>query len=175
MFDLDAEATLVGFADLVGTTHPAIHKHVKAGTLHPGGSYREWLIAYCDQQRVAASGHKPSSSRARLDLAKAIESETNAELKKRELYRQDGLIVDIAGVRQAMADWITLAKTEMNAAVTRIIAAIESEHGITIDREQLRPDVDAALRSIADYKVESGETGGGSAEQLDSATEDTDD
>ncbi|WP_444897743.1 hypothetical protein [Microbulbifer sp. SSSA005] len=70
-------------------------------------------------------------------MAQAIESEVNAKLKMRELYREDQLILDVESTRKAMVEWSTVGKNEFIGAVESIIIAIESQCAITVDREPL--------------------------------------
>lgn len=158
---LDDPITQVEFAALVGISKQAVSAHVKAGVLPEAATGREWLKAYCQRLRLEAAGRTPSDARERRDFAIARQAEAKAALDERELYRQDALILDIETVRQAMTEWITLGKNEFLSTVDRMITGIESEHGITIDREQLQPDIDAALRAIGDYQFEPGSPGDG--------------
>lgn len=159
--DLSEIATQSGFARLVGATQPAIAKHVQAGVLIKGDSYGTWLQVYCERLRTEAAGRQASEARERRDMAQALESEANAQLKMRELYRQDQLILDVESVRKAMAEWATIGKNEFLGAVDSIVTAIESQYAITVDREPLQPNVDAALRAIGSYEFESAAAGEG--------------
>ncbi|MCK9469032.1 MAG: hypothetical protein M0Q49_06400 [Porticoccaceae bacterium] len=159
--NLDEPVTQVEFAALVGVSKQAVSAHLKNSILNEGETARQWLIAYCERLRLEAAGRVPSDARERRDLAAARKDEVQAALAERELYRQDSLILDIDSVRQAMTEWITLGKNEFLGAVDRMVTAIESDHGITIDRETLQPDIDAALRAIGDYQFESDATGDG--------------
>jgi hypothetical protein len=166
---LDDQATQLGFARLVGATQPAIAKHYKAEVFTVGASFRVWLHEYCERLRTEAAGRQANEARNRRDMAQAVESEANAQLKMRELYRQDQLILDIESVRKAMVEWSTIGKNEFLGAVESIVIAIESQHAITIDREPLQPNIDAALKAIGSYEIESEEVGGGGAPGLDTA------
>ncbi|MFS1525638.1 hypothetical protein ACL7TT_16245 [Microbulbifer sp. 2304DJ12-6] len=166
---LDDQATQSGFARLVGTSQPAIAKHVQAGVLPQGATYGVWLQAYCERLRTEAAGRLASDARNRRDLAQALESEANAQLKMRELYHQDQLIVDIESVRKAMTEWASVGKNEFLGAVDSIVIAIESQYAITVDREPLQPNIDAALRAIGGYEVEPATVGEGDTENLDTA------
>jgi len=166
---LDDQATQSGFARLVGTSQPAIAKHVQAGVLPQSATYLVWLQAYCERLRVEAAGRQASEARNRRDMAQAVESEANAQLKMRELYKQDQLILDIESVRKAMVEWSTIGKNELLGAVESIVIAIESQYAITVDREPLQPNIDAALKAIGSYQIESEEAGGGGAPGLDTA------
>lgn len=166
---LDEVATQVEFAALVGISQPAIAAHVKAGNLPENGTYRQWLKAYCDRLRTEAAGRTPSNARDRRDMAVARQAEARAALDERELYKQDGLILDLESVRHAMTGWAALGKNELLTAVDNIITAIESEHGITVDREQLQQYIDAALRAIGGYEFEPGDLDQGCPEDMDTA------
>ncbi|MFA0792665.1 hypothetical protein ACCI51_19190 [Microbulbifer echini] len=166
---LDDQATQSGFARLIGASQPAIAKHVQAGVLTQGASFKVWLQEYCERLRTEAAGRLANDARNRRDMAQALESEANAQLKMRELYRQDQLILDIESVRKAMVEWSTIGKNEFLGAVESIVIAIESQHAITIDREPLQPNIDAALRAIGGYEIESLAPGAGGAPDLDTA------
>ncbi|WKD51729.1 hypothetical protein [Microbulbifer spongiae] len=166
---LNDQATQSGFARLVGTSQPAIAKHVQAGVLPQGETYGAWLQAYCERLRTEAAGRQVSDARNRRDMAQALESEANAQLKLRELYRQDQLIVDMESVHKAMAEWATVGKNEFLGAVESILIAIESQHAITVERESLQPDIDAALRAIGGYEIEPAAPGAGDTHNLDTA------
>ncbi|MBM7424966.1 hypothetical protein [Spongiibacter marinus] len=155
--DLDAQAKQADFAELVGATQQAVGKHVASGLLERGASYRVWLATYCEKLRTEASGRVQSNARERRDLAQAAESEAKAAMTMRQLWREDELILDLETVRQVMSEWSTIGKNEFLGAVDSIITAIESEHGITVDRDTLQRDVETALRAIGSYSLESPE------------------
>ncbi|WP_444934955.1 hypothetical protein [Microbulbifer sp. JTAC008] len=68
-----------------------------------------------------------------------------------------------------MVEWSTIGKNEFLGAVESILIAIESQHAITVDREPLQPSIDAALRAIGSYEIESLAPGEGGAGNLDTA------
>lgn len=154
--DLNAPAKQTEFASLVGTSQQAVAKHVAGGLLERDASYAVWLIAYCEKLRTEAAGRAQSHARERRDLAQALESEAKAKMTMRQLYREDGLILDTELVRQVMSEWVTIGKNEFLGTVDKIITAIESEHEITIDRDPLQRDIDTALRALGSYSFESG-------------------
>ncbi|WP_413662497.1 hypothetical protein [Microbulbifer sp. CNSA002] len=166
---LDDQATQSGFARLVGATQPAIAKHFKAEVFTVGASYEVWLHEYCERLRTEAAGRQANEARNRRDMAQAIESEVNAKLKMRELYREDQLILDVESTRKAMVEWSTVGKNEFIGAVESIIIAIESQYAITVDREPLQPNIEAALRTIGGYEIEFTEAGEGGTPDLDTA------
>lgn len=166
--NLDSQATQTEFAELVGASQQAIGKHVASGVLEKGATYRAWLLAYCERMRTEAAGRTQSEARERRDLAQAVESEVNAQMKMRQLYKEDGLILDLDSVRQVMAEWATIGKNEFTGAVDKIITAIESEHGITVDRDSVQYDVNVALNAIGNYAFEPEEIGAGDSAAMGS-------
>ncbi|WP_444904211.1 hypothetical protein ACJJIU_03615 [Microbulbifer sp. CnH-101-E] len=166
---LDDQATQSGFARLVGASQPAIAKHYKAEVFTVGASYKVWLHEYCERLRTEAAGRQANEARNRRDMAQAVESEANAQLKMRELYKQDQLILDIESVRKAMVEWSTVGKNEFIGAVESIIIAIESQYAITVNREPLQSNIEAALKTIGGYEIEFTEAGEGSTPDLDTA------
>ncbi|WP_020413136.1 hypothetical protein [Microbulbifer variabilis] len=151
---LDDKATQSGFARLVGTSQPAIAKHVQAGVLTKGASFGIWLQEYCERLRVEAAGRQINDARKEKDLADADKARLSAEKMRREFYREDKLILDIESVRQGMVEWTKVGKNEFLGACENIIIAIESQYAITIDRDPLQPNINAALRAIGSYEIE---------------------
>jgi len=167
--DMDAPATQVEFGELVGITKQAVFNHIQSGVLPANGTLRQWLSAYCSRLRNEAAGRIPSNARERRDLAIARQAEAKAALDEREMHRLDGLILDLESVRHAMMAWAALGKNEFISAVDNIVTAIESEHGISLDRDELQPHIEAALRVIGDYEYQPGHPSQGSSQNMDSA------
>lgn len=159
MFDLDNKATQAEFAELVGASQPAIHKHVISGTLKPGATFRQWLQAYTVKLRDEAAGRVVTDQRAELDRAKTREALANAQSKELALYREYQLILEKSQVMEAMSAWIALAKSEYTNSIEKILAMLESRHNITIERTDIDGITDAAMRTIGDFQIESDEHG----------------
>jgi len=53
---LDQPATQKAFGDVVGISQPAASDLIKRGVLRPGGTFGEWIRAYCAHQREIAAG-----------------------------------------------------------------------------------------------------------------------
>ena len=155
--NLQDPAKQVEFARLVGVSQPNISKLAEKGVLPVGGTYVQWLHAYCERLREEAAGRMQSDARERRDLAQAMESEANAQLKMRELYKQDGLLISRDDARRTLTEWSVLAKHEMAKTVQKLIDAIEAQHGITIDDELPSGLLDAAYRSVANHSIEYGD------------------
>lgn len=158
MFDLDTKATQAEFASLVGASQPAIHKHVVSGILKPGQTFRQWLQAYTLKLRDEAAGRTITDQRLELDKAKTREALANAQSKELALYREYQLILEKSQVMEAMSAWIALAKSEYVNSIEKMLAMIESRHNITIERTDIDGITDAAMRTIGDFQLESGDS-----------------
>lgn len=167
--ELNKPVSQVEFSKLVGTTKQAISKHVAAGVLNEGAPAGEWLKAYCKKLREAASGHVPTDARERRDLAQARESEANAAMKERELWKQDGVLLEYEAVRAFVMDQINQVQNEMTRTVNGIVNAIESRYSISVDREISDNAIDAARRSIGLSAEEFEAPTAGSGDNLDTA------
>lgn len=157
MFDLDAKAKQAEFAAVVGMSQPAVVKHLQAGVLMEGGTYREWLLAYCERLREEAAGRVQSDARERRDLAQAEESEINAALKRIQLLREKQLVLDYETERRFAMDWLNVIINEINRAVTGAVSAIESKHGIEVARDIPQSRIDAARTAIGRFAQKYGE------------------
>lgn len=65
--DLDAKAKQDVFGALVGVSQPKVSQLSTDGVLPKGGTYRVWLVAYCERLREQAAGRVGMSAGA-LDL-----------------------------------------------------------------------------------------------------------
>lgn len=167
--DLDGRARQVEFAALVGVSQPAIAEHVKSGLLPKGGTYREWLRAYCERLREQAAGRAQSEARERRDLALAKESEISAELKLRQLLKEEGLLLDYDGVRSLVLGMVAQAQSELARAVGQVVAAVESKHGISIESDISDSAISAARAALAQYATEFEAPAGGDSGSLATA------
>jgi phage terminase Nu1 subunit (DNA packaging protein) len=102
--NIDSAATQREFAELIGTSQQAVSGLVRRGVLKRGGSYRAWLIAYCESLRDAAAGRAderdPSlvAARRRLLELQAGVVELDLAQRRRELVT----------VAEAVATWSRL-------------------------------------------------------------------
>lgn len=157
--DLNDAAKQTEFADLVGVSQPAIAKMIAAGNLQRGETYLVWLHKYCERLRVEAAGRQINETRLELDKAKTREALASAKTKELELYRQQGLVYEREQVKDAMENWIAIAKAEYMNSIDKIIAGVESQHSVTVNREFTDGIISAACRVIGDYSVQSVESG----------------
>ncbi len=153
--DLEQTAKQTEFAELVGVSQPAIAKMISVGALTHGETYLQWLHAYCERLRVEAAGRQVNQTRLDLEKAKTRDAIASAETKELALYRERGLVFEREQVKNAFENWIAVAKAEYMNSIDKIIAGIESQNSVTVDREFTDGIIGAAFRVIADYSVES--------------------
>lgn len=122
---------------------------VELGVDHRAATLDQIRIAYIRSLREKAAGREQSDARQRRDLAQAVESETNAALKQRELWKQDGLLLDYDLVRTFCLDQVSVAQNELTRAVNGLVNAIESKHSIVIERDIPGDAIASARRAIA--------------------------
>ncbi|GGA80717.1 hypothetical protein GCM10011369_23340 [Neiella marina] len=127
----------------------------RLGLDHKSDSLEAIRLAYIRDLREKAAGRTPTETRHRLDEAKTREALASAQMKELDLYKEHKLILDLEQVREAMEQWVTVAKSEYENSVEKIIALIEDQQGVSIDREPISGIIDATCRVIGDYRIKS--------------------
>jgi transcriptional antiterminator len=121
---------------------------------HKELSIDEIRVAYIRNLREEAAGRKATTQKQALDEAKTREALANAMTKEMDLFVKQKELVLVAEVRQVIDSWISLSKSEYENSIEKIIAMIESHHGVTIDREQTDGIVASSLRTIGDFQLQ---------------------
>lgn len=137
--DLDKRATSTGFGLLVGITEPAVAKHRKSGVLPVDGTYREWLIAYCEHMRNGDS--------FALTVARARLAEEQADRVAMENAVSRGTLAPRSAMEEAIADGARQAVAILDgvpAMVKRASATIKARDLAVVKRE-----IDKAREAIA--------------------------
>jgi hypothetical protein len=155
---LDDKAKQSVFAEIVGASQPAIAKHLKIGSLQKDGSYREWLLGYCERLRKEASGRRDEQAQLTLDQVRIRDMSASAQLKELTLFKEHKLVLDREQVREAMDAWVNQAKSEYESSIEKIIAMIESQSGQPIERDPINRIIDSTSRVISDFNIESAES-----------------
>jgi hypothetical protein len=155
---LDDTAKQTEFAALVGTTQQAIAKHVKQGSLSSGGTYRDWILSYCEKLRKSASGRRNQQDQLSLDQVRIRDLSASAQIKELTLFKEHKLVLDREQVREAMDAWIIQSKSEYESSIEKILAMIESQTGNSLEREPINRIVESTLRVIGDFNIESAES-----------------
>lgn len=149
---LDREITQAAFADLVGTTPPAITSLKQRGILDPCATAATWLHAYLRHLRATAAGWKTDGS---LTEAKIREANAKAFKAEVETGKELGLLVYRADVELQLRAWAARGKQSIEAAERRIVDGIESEYGIRLESRHVADHLTDAQREIAAYPSQS--------------------
>ena len=145
---LDTEATQTGFGLLVGTSQQAISKHVFAGTLEMGQTYRTWLALYCEKLRDEAAGRGGDDSQS-LTRARTAEAVANTELKVLQVKEKAGQLVPVDGIEPLLLAMVTAARTELLSLPDKITNDLRALYGVDIDAALIEEKIYAALAHLA--------------------------
>jgi hypothetical protein len=140
----DAELGLV-----LGITRQAVGEHRQRGVLRDGGTGWQHILDYCAHIRELASGR--SSDRTALDQAKTRQAEADAQLKELDYLERTGALVPVAEIEPLLGGWAASARSEMQNAIEKLIAGIESKHGISIESDFVEAITSSAYGAIAAY------------------------
>ncbi len=160
---LEAEATQSGFAGLVGISQPAVFQRVKSGVLEAGGSYWDWLLAYTEELRKQASGRNDQEG---FQAARVDDMKATAAMKRLSLHEKAGNLIVKPEAHALLANWASFAVREYSAGVSRMVADIESQCGITVPPEVIEKHAATAIRRVGDYGRSPEVSGGGSGGDL---------
>lgn len=169
--DPNEEAKQTKFASLVGVSQQAISTLVTREILLKGGTYAEWLFAYCDRLRTEAAGRDQDD---RLSAARIRETEMNANLKEIEYLKQRGEIIVRDDIQPLLDNFTSAVSFNVMAAKERIIEGIESAHNVTLDDESVSKPLRDALASVASSAEELAGVFTVGAEESDSLGADAD-
>ncbi len=152
---LDARATQSRFALIVGISQPAVAKLLGKGILPKGGTYRDWLLAYCERLRKEASG-RGADNQELLTQARIDESRENALSKRLDRYEKTGLLVALPHVKAVLSAWAQQVRMNVENAGEKIFDRISAEHDLTLNDELIREPLRVALRNASSVARELG-------------------
>ena len=144
---LDQQATQTGVGDLVGASQQAISKHVYAGTLEMGQTYRDWLRQYCEKLRDEAAG-RGGEDNINLTRARTLDASASAELKMLQIKEKAGDLVPVSEIEPLITGMIIAARTELLSFPDKLTNELKALYGVDIDAtliEELIHDVLAHL------------------------------
>jgi len=144
---LEQAPSQAGFAATVGLSQPAVSRIVRKGIVPAGGTFGEWLQAYCSHLREQAAG-RAGDKQVNLTARRAEESEMKTNLLRLEYQQKLGVLILAEMAEDVLRDWAGFANREYGISTENIVAAIESEHGIAIDREQVAKIAGATIERV---------------------------
>jgi len=144
---LDHPVSQRDFGLIVGLTQQTVSEAVRRKILPTNGTLGDWLKAYCQRLREQATG-RAGDKQVDLTICRAEESEMKTNLLRPEYEEKLGKLIIAADAEYLLRDWAGLANREFGIGVEDIVAAIESEHGIVIDREKVTKIAGATIERV---------------------------
>jgi len=117
---------------------------------HRTASVKDITIGYIRHLRHQAAG-RGGSHQETSTLAKIRESEANAQLKELDFYTKIKLLVPVEEIEPMLDNWAVLARSEVRNAMDKIIANLESKHGIEIEQGIIDESLGSAFTAIGSY------------------------
>ena len=152
---LDQVPSQAGLAKSVGLSEPAVSRMASKKLFPKGGTFGDWLRAYCSHLREQAAG-RAGDKQVNLTARRAEESEMKTNLLRLEYQQKLGVLIPAEMAEDVLRDWAGFANREYGICTENIVAAIESEHGITVDREKVSKYAGATIERIRDHAGELG-------------------
>lgn len=146
--DLNARATQVRFAQLVGVSQQAISERVASGVLPAGGTLGEWLLAYCERLRTEAAG-RGGDDQAALTRARTREAEASAELKVLQIMERSRQLVPVAEIEPQLQAMVAAARSELLALPDALTHELRALYGMEIDASLIEDRINVALSHLA--------------------------
>ncbi|NIB44824.1 hypothetical protein HBA55_34910 [Pseudomaricurvus alkylphenolicus] len=153
---LDDEATQAGLAELVGVSRQAIQKNASKVGLQMGGTYREWLLIYCEHMRTEAAGRANDNDKSLAEQRLRESEQKTLQLAIANNKELDNLVlsIDVGGaINRVFSD----VSTELTNAGIKIQERLESELSIKIDDELIFGPIGDSAKSIAEAARQFGE------------------
>lgn len=125
-------------------------------------------IAYIRSLRNQAAG-RGGSQQENATRAKIRESEANAQLKELQFHKEVKTLIPANEIEPILANWATLARSETQHAIAKMVAAIESKHGIEVEQGLIDESLGAAFAAIANYPSQSSIDDGAGGDEVETA------
>ena len=107
-------------------------------------------IAYIRDLREKAAG-RGGEDQEILTRARFRDANASAQLKELQFHKEVGDLVPVSEIEPMLESWAVTARSETTHAVEKIIAAIQSQHGIEVEQDLIDEQLGAAFTAIADY------------------------
>lgn len=131
---------------------------------HREASIDHVRLAYIRDLREKAAG-RGGDEHAALTKARTEQALADARMKQLTYHRELGQLVPVSELEPVLAGWAATARSEVQFAVEKLIAAIQSQHGIEIEQQHVDDTIQPALRAIGSYPAsvapDADEGGGG--------------
>lgn len=148
--DIDTKAQQNKFAEIVGVSEPAVSGYIKKGFLKEDGTYREWLLAYCERQRTMASNHG-GDAQTSLAQARINDLEVTTRLKNLDYQEKLEKLVPVEWAANSLINWARSANQEYQTSIKETVLKIESKYNIHIDNIIIEQHLEKLLKKIREY------------------------
>lgn len=174
MSELDATVTYEAFGSLVGCSKQAIGEAIKRGILRREAPLREWIAAYSQNLRDAASGHK-SSDGDDLVRERVLTERVDRELKLLQVAEKRGQLINVEQLEPALMQMVSAFRTELLARDDKLKDELDALYSIEVDIDLLNGYTRDALSQFARYDASGDGAARASGGDTDAAGEDFDD
>lgn len=106
--------------------------------------------AYIRDLREKAAG-RGGDDQAELTRARTRDAVASAKLREVQYYESIGKLVSVDDIEPRLESWATVARAEVHNALNKIIADIEGENEVTINREMIDGYMLSAFAAIGDH------------------------
>lgn len=131
-------------------------------------------VAYIRDLREKAAG-RGGDDQYNLTQQRARQASADAALKELDYLERTGELVAVKELEPRLASWAVAIRAEVENAVARIVAHIESKHGIEIDQAAVDAIVCAALDAAAAHPLDGDDDAASRVGTAAEAEEDPDD
>jgi len=143
-----AKASQRGLAAVLGCDPSVINGLFARGVLPAGGRVIDWLRAAWAHRGEVAAGRSGDGA-AELVRQRARESKANADLRELAVARELGTLVAVADLEADLAAWVVSMRSEVESGIDRLVAELESRHGITADPDYIDTFTEKLLDRLA--------------------------
>lgn len=162
---LGKDATQTGFASLVGVSQQAVSGRVKDGRLPIGGTFQEWLLAYCEDLREQAAG-RGGDEQADFQRARAEDMTATAAIKRMTYHEKMKTLILKDEALQFLGDWAAFANNEFKQGFEGLAKAIEERTGEAVDSELKDKYAGAAITRVRGFALKYGAVADGSGDDV---------
>lgn len=148
LFDTDKKVTQSEFAELVGTSQPAVSQRLKSGVLSADDSLGSWLHNYCHQLRQEAAGRTGAEHNG-LTAARTREASASADLKLLQIKERVRELVPVAEIEPRLIAMVTAARTQLLVLPGVLAQELRALHGVEIDPAIIEDRISEALSNLA--------------------------
>lgn len=121
---------------------------------HRTSSMDEIRLAYIRDLREKAGG-RGGDDQGALTRARTRQAIADADMKNLQYHRELKTLVAIDEVEPVLKNWAKNARSEVQYAIEKMIAGIQSRHNIEVEQDVIDDAINPAFRAIGRYPQKS--------------------